>query len=89
MSDIWIDKHSRLKSYKASVKGSKSVVTIEIECDEPGSLGYLLKDLGDIDRNQKLAAERAKQEQAASKKTKQLALPSPPLQIRDMRGDEL
>lgn len=88
MSDIWIDKHSRLKSYKASVKGSKSVVTIEIECDEPGSLGYLLKDLGNMTADQKLAAERTKQEQATAKKTKQLALPSPPLQIRDMRGDE-
>ena len=86
MSDIWIDDHSSLKSYRASVKGSKSVVTVEIECTEPSSLGWLLKSLGEIAQRQKRSAAQAKAERAAAKK-KQLALPAPALQIRDMRGD--
>lgn len=87
MSDIWIDQHSRLKSYRASVKGSKSVVTIEIECNDSGSLGWLLKGLGEITSEQERAAMQAKSERAAAKK-KQLALPAPLLQIRDMRGEQ-
>lgn len=84
MADIWIDKHSRLKSYSASVKGAKSVVRIEIECDEPGSLGYLLKELGDIQREQ---TQREKAEKKAAAKAKPLALAAPLLRIADMRGD--
>lgn len=82
MSSIWIDdRHNRLKDYSAVVKGTKSVVTIRIECAEPGSLGFLLEELGNIEREQKLADKRAKEEAAAAKRRKPLALPAPPLQL--------
>lgn len=82
MSSIWIDQTSRLKSYAATVKGPKATVRVEIECDDPASLGYLLKELGDIQREQKLKAERDK----AEKKAKPRQLTPPLLQITDMRG---
>ena len=82
MSIIYInEKHDRLKDYSAVVKGAKGVVTIRIECNEPGSLGFLLEELGNIERAQKLAAQRAKEEAAAAKRKKPLALPAPPLQL--------
>jgi hypothetical protein len=68
---IWIDSTSRLKKYGASVSGRKSTVKIEIECDEPGSLGYLLECLGEIDRDQKKSVV------TVSKAKKQLFLPAP------------
>lgn len=77
MSTIWLrDEHSRLKSYSASTKGSKSVVRIEIEVDEPGALGYLLLELGEIEREQKAAEKPAK-----PKKQARLALPAPVAQL--------
>lgn len=87
MADIWIDQHSRLKSYSAAVKGAKSVVRIEIECDEPGSLGYLLKGLGDIQREQELKTQQEKAAKKAAANAKPLALAAPLLRIADMRGD--
>lgn len=70
---IWLNpKHDRLRCYSASVKGAKSVVKIEIECDEPGSLGYLLEQLREIDRDQKAAAAPKRPTKKA-----QLALPAP------------
>lgn len=82
MSTIWIDRHSRLKSYSAAVKGSKSVVSIQIECDEPGSLGFLLEELGRIDREQREARKREAEEVSRSQKQKKpLALPIPALML--------
>lgn len=82
MSTIWIDQYSRLKAYSAVVKGPKSIVKIEIECAEPGSLGYLLEGLRDIERDQNAQIKREKE----SVRRKPKALAAPLLQIADMRG---
>lgn len=76
MPYIWIDDHSRLKSYSASVKGPKSIVKIEIECSEPASLGYLLEHLGETKRDQDKPKPRPE-----PGKPKRLALPAPALQL--------
>lgn len=88
MSTIWIDKFSRLKSYSATAKGGKSTVRIEIECDEPGSLGYLLTELGEIQRAQdRTRKAEAKAAAEAKARAKRKALPAPLLRIEDMREE--
>lgn len=82
MSVLYLnEKYDRLKDYSAVVKGAKGIVTIRIECSEPGSLGFLLEELGNIERQQKLAENTAKEEAARAKRKKPLALPAPPLQL--------
>lgn len=80
MTYLYLNDHMRLKSYSASTKGSKSLVRIDIEVNDPGRLGFLLEDLGNIEREQ---AAKAKAEKEAARKPpkKQLALPAPLLQI--------
>lgn len=74
MSAIWIDaRHMRIKKYSAAATGPKAIVRLEIEVFEPGSLGYLLKDIGDAQREVDAARE---QEKAKNRKpAKPLALP--------------
>ncbi len=89
MSIIYLkDGHDRLKEYSAVTKGAKSIVTVKIECGEPGSLGFLLESLGDIEREQ-LAREKAAKD-AARKTAKKapLALPAPHLQLPYYGGEE-
>ena len=78
MSTIWIDHHSRLKSYSATTRGRKSVVRIEVECGEPSSLGFLLEECGNIQRRQDEDAIAAKKALKASR--------AKPLMITDQRG---
>ncbi len=78
MSSIWIDqRHMRLKDFSASVKRAKSTVKVEIEVSEPGSLGFLLEQLREIEHEQIVADKKAKEEAAAAKRKKSLALPAP------------
>lgn len=52
MSSIWIDsRHMAVRKYTATATGTKAVVRIEIEVDDPGALGYLLKELGEAQRD--------------------------------------
>lgn len=82
MSNIWIDqRHMRLKDFSASVKRAKSTVKIEIEVSQPGSLGFLLEQLREIEREQIAAEQKAKEWAAAAKRRKPPALPTPPLQL--------
>lgn len=59
------DEKLRLKSFGAVVKGAKATVRIEIETDDMGSLGWALRELGEVQQ-----AQRAKP-------AKRLALPAP------------
>ncbi|WP_186390380.1 hypothetical protein [Stappia sp. TSB10P1A] len=71
MSSIWIDaRHMRIRKYTAAATGPKSIVRVEIEVSEPGSLGYLLKDIGEAQREVEAARTKTKQKPA-----KPLALP--------------
>lgn len=74
----------RLKSYSASMKGTRSTITIVVETDDHFELTYALRTLADLDAEQKQKATAAKRAAAAEKvKPKQqaqtrLALPPPP-----------
>ena len=50
MSSIWLDENTKLKSYSAGTKGVKSIVRIELEINEPESLGYVLRNLADVQK---------------------------------------
>ncbi len=81
MTHLYLNDHMRLKTYSASVKGARSLVRIDIEVSEPGALGWLLKDLADIEREQAAKAKAEKEAARKASKTSQLALPAPLLQI--------
>lgn len=74
-------KETRLKKYTAQVSGSQSVVKIEISVKEPGSLGFLLEDLGRIEAEQIASDKAAKAAERKAKAPKPLALPAPLKQI--------
>jgi hypothetical protein len=72
MSSIWIDaRHMRIKKYSAAATGPKAIVRLEIEVSQPGSLGYLLENIGEAQRE----AEAARSNKAKQKPAKPLALP--------------
>jgi len=89
MSIIYLnERHDRLKEYSAVVKGAKSIVTVKIECGEPGSLGFLLESLGEIEREQLARDKAAKDAARKAAKTVPLALPAPHLQLPYYGGEE-
>lgn len=74
MSSIWIDaRHMRIKKYSAAATGPKAIVRLEIEVSQPGSLGYLLENIGEVQREAEAAREKAKADNR--KPAKPLALP--------------
>lgn len=79
MRTIWLEPHNvRLKGYSASVKGTKSAIRIDIECLSPDALGYLLRQLDEIDREQKAEA-RANTARAKSEAKRNVRAIAPPL----------
>jgi hypothetical protein len=82
INTIWLERpHVRLKGYSATTKGTKSAVRIDLECLNPDALGYLLRNLAEIERSQQVERrEEAAQAKAASKR-KTLAIAAPALQI--------
>lgn len=75
MPMIYIGQNSRLKSHSAVVKGSKSIVRIEVECLDALDLYSVLRELDDMALRQ--IAETSKPEKGKRAK---------PLMIEDMRG---
>jgi hypothetical protein len=59
MSSIWIE-DSKVKSFSAVSKGTKSVVRIELEVEDPRRLGYILADLAELQAAQKVASKPKK-----------------------------
>ncbi|WPJ67992.1 hypothetical protein STOPSMEL_16 [Sinorhizobium phage StopSmel] len=80
MSAIFLTDKCHLKSYSAATKGAKSIVKIEIETSDHYDLGYLLRELAEIDAEQK-AKEKAQRKPTARKAARPLALPSPLLRL--------
>ncbi|PZO81629.1 MAG: hypothetical protein DI629_03570 [Mesorhizobium amorphae] len=64
MAVIYLDEHSRLRSYGAATKGQNSVVKIEIEVRDSYSLGAILDNLGRIQREQAEASAKPKKGKA-------------------------
>ncbi|MEH3092002.1 MAG: hypothetical protein PGN20_15450 [Agrobacterium cavarae] len=69
---------ARVKAYSATTKSGKSVIRVELETSDHYELASLLRQLDEIDAEQK-AAKKKKPEPA--KKTEPLALPAPPLAL--------
>lgn len=80
MSTIFLTDTCRLKSYSATTKGAKSIVKIEIDVADHRDLGWLLRELAEIETEQK-AREKRQAKPAGGKTVRQLALPSPRLQL--------
>lgn len=80
MTSIWLDHRCmKIRSFGSSTKGTRGVVKIEIEVNEPSSLGYLLKELGEA--NREIERARAASAEAARQEKKRLSLPSKPLAL--------
>lgn len=85
MATIYLSQHATLKSYKANVNGEKATIDIRIEVMEHRELGFMLRELKELQDEQRAAAKLA----PAGKRTKPVkALPAPFLQIPHFSGDE-
>lgn len=80
MSMIYLTEACRLKSYSASTKGEKSTIKIEIDVGDHHDLGFLLRELAEIETEQK-AKDKPQRKPTATKAPTQLALPSPLRQL--------
>lgn len=90
MTVIYLPETAVLTDYAATAKNGKAHLTIKIEVGEPGALGYLLQDLGDIQRKQKADRPSPYQPQPKTKTERELgralAASSRLLLITDQRG---
>tara|TARA_R110002020_G_scaffold185003_1_gene382447 strand:+ start:202 stop:462 length:261 start_codon:yes stop_codon:yes gene_type:complete len=79
MASLWLNQdYTSIKSYGATVKGEKAIVRVEIEVSEPAALGYLLEDLGRVQRElqpQKAPASKRAGKKAGIEHTELLAIP--------------
>ncbi|MES0068764.1 hypothetical protein NKJ73_23600 [Mesorhizobium sp. M0074] len=82
MTSIWIDgRHMSIRSYGATAKGPRAIVKVVIEVNDPASLGYLLKEIGEVkqtvDRevDEGRKAEREAKKRSVAGRQKPLALP--------------
>ena len=85
MASIYLSSHATLKSYKANVNGEKAVIDIRVEATEHSELGFMLRELKELQDAQKAAA---KSTQASKRKPPAKALPAPLLQIPYLSGDD-
>jgi hypothetical protein len=65
MSSLWIDhRHMWIKKYSAAATGPKAIVKLEIEVSQPGSLGYLLENIAEVQREGDASREKARRKPA-------------------------
>lgn len=81
------EEHTRLKSYSATTKGGISTIRIDVEVTDPTRLGFLLSDLGEIEKDQKAKKEAEKRSNAQGAKKPLLALPAPMLRLAHRSED--
>ncbi|WP_440410671.1 hypothetical protein [Neorhizobium petrolearium] len=75
MSAIYLSSSCSLKSYSATSKGGKSTLKIEIDVSDPLDLGHMLRDLFEIEQQQKAKTEpKSRTKKQAEPR---LALPAP------------
>ncbi|ETD85808.1 hypothetical protein ACTTAF_06545 [Rhodobacter capsulatus] len=81
-----LDEGTRLKSYSATVRGTASVIKIEIECSDHDEFSWRLRALAEIEAEQKAQkAAKAKPRKAAPPR---LALPAPVKALPPPKGGE-
>ncbi|MCT7667637.1 hypothetical protein [Shinella kummerowiae] len=88
MTGLYFGETVRLKSHSATTKAGKSTLKIELETTDHFDLASILRQLDSIDQAQRDAAKPRKKLAPAEEKPKQLALPAPVRQIRDMREEQ-
>lgn len=91
MTGIYFDGAVRLKTYSAVTKGAKATIKVELEASDRYDLASVLRQLDDIDREQREAAKPApapKPESAAKRAKAQKALPAPLLRLPYFSGDD-
>lgn len=81
------EEHTRLKSYSATTKGGISTVRIDVEVTDHTRLGFLLSDLGQIDKDQKARKDAEKRSKAKEPAKPLLALPAPVLRLAHRSED--
>ncbi len=82
-----LDEHTRLKSYSATVRGTASVIKIEIECSDHDEFGWRLRALAEIEAEQK-ARRAAKSKPRKAEAAQRLALPAPVRALPPPKGGE-
>lgn len=89
MTGIYFDGAVRLKSYSAVTKGAKATIKIELEASDRYDLASVLRQLDEIDREQREAAKPAPKTTRPAARKAQLALPAPLLKLEDQRESEI
>lgn len=76
MTGIWLhSERTRIRAYHATARGTRSVIKIEIETDDPDELAYVLRQCAEAQKA--CRPKPAPTKKPAAKK----ALPPPPLLI--------
>lgn len=86
MTGIYFDGAVRLKTYTSVSKGTKATIKIELEATDRYDLASILRQLDDIDREQREATK--KPAPAPKRATAQKALPAPLLRLPYFSGDD-
>lgn len=89
MTSIYFDGAVRLKSHSSVTKAGKSTIKIELETTDHFDQASIMRQLDQIDAAQRDQDKPRKNVQRPAAKAKQLALPAPLRQIKDMREDDL
>ncbi|KNY13627.1 hypothetical protein AKG11_28245 [Shinella sp. SUS2] len=88
MTGIYFNGAVRLKTYSAVTKGAKATIKIELEASDRYDLASVLRQLNDIDREQREAAKPAPKAARPAARKEQLALPAPLLKLEDQRESD-
>lgn len=88
MTGVYFDGSVRLKTYSAVTKGAKATIKIELEASDRYDLASILRQLDDIDREQREAVKPAPKAARPTARKEQLALPAPLLKLEDQRGTD-
>ncbi|WP_439604415.1 hypothetical protein [Shinella sp.] len=85
MTGIYFDGAVRLKTYSAVTKGAKATIKIELEATDRYDLASILRQLDEIDRDQRESSMPAPKTSRPPGRKAQLALPAPRLALEDHR----
>ena len=73
------ESYLKVKSFSSSTRGEKAVIRLELEVSDLSWLGYTLKELAEIQKEQRRKPKPEPKAKAA--KQKPLALPAPQLAL--------
>lgn len=91
MAEIYLPSSAKLLDYALAAKssarkgGSPATVTIKVEVADPLDVGFLLRDLAEIDRRQRNPYRPAPKGRAEQELAREIGRLSAPLQLTDQR----